>query len=360
MSSDPRKRKAKAKRRDPQAESVSLVADSRLIVPQMTADEVKSFRVQQQKAADEFLQLPEVRSQLCEVERCTTAGEQRQKFIELQPKLCRDFRRWRRERGFVRQKECWPSGLRPSNLFYETIHPLAEGTFRLGLHPDPRIGITLPGSNLEGEIWSRKELSQDDDDAYCPIADLSELQTWLKQFEIELKMPNLKSPRPGIAIDHGYRWLSWLTGRRQMESKDDKSQDVVTRHDRLELAIQAAAFVAANTPSCEQQPTKVDGPLKPDGSRLSGKKQRRRRRSTQQPKKLTPKQTEALKLHGDCNGNIAEVARRIGKDRKTAEQHVNAAFTKLGQNVPTKAKTTSLKTDRRGQADIAKSDDHRG
>ena len=86
---------------------------------------------------------------------------------------------------------------------------------------------------------------------------------------------------------------------------------------------------------------------------------KRRRRSTLQPKQLTAKQTEAIKLHGDCQGNIAEVARRMGKDRKTAEQHVKTAFTKLGKSVPTKAKTTALKTDRRGQADVAKSDDHR-
>ena len=86
---------------------------------------------------------------------------------------------------------------------------------------------------------------------------------------------------------------------------------------------------------------------------------KRRRRPPLQPKRLTAKQIEASKLHGECKGNIAEVARRMGKDRSTAEQHIVAAFTKLGKSVPTKPKTTKLKTDRRGQSDVTKSDDHR-
>lgn len=90
------------------------------------------------------------------------------------------------------------------------------------------------------------------------------------------------------------------------------------------------------------------------------KKQRRRRRQNPQPKPLTPRQTEAMKHHGDCQGKIAEIARRMGVARKTAEQHVKAAFTKLGQSVPKKVKTTSHKKDRRGQENVAASDDHRG
>lgn len=85
----------------------------------------------------------------------------------------------------------------------------------------------------------------------------------------------------------------------------------------------------------------------------------RRRRQSPQPKPLTPKQTEALKLHGDCQNNIAEIARRMKIGRKTAEQHVKAAFKKLGKSVPLKAKTTQLKTDRRGQSDVIESDDQR-
>lgn len=87
---------------------------------------------------------------------------------------------------------------------------------------------------------------------------------------------------------------------------------------------------------------------------------KRRRKGLSITRPLTLRQTEAMKLHGECEGSIAEIARRMGVTRKTAEQHVQAAFTKLGKSVPTKAKTTAIKTDRRGQADITNDDDHRG
>lgn len=139
-------------------------------------------------------------------------------------------------------------------------------------------------------------------------------------------------------------WRHWLP------TKDDKFEYRRFQRPRLDLTyanyIRAfAEFVADLTPA------KTAHGVKPP---------RRRRRSTPQPKPLTARQTEAMKHHGDCQGKIAEIARRMGVVRKTAAQHVKAAFTKLGKNVPTKAKTTSLKTDRRGQADVAKSDDHRG
>ena len=92
---------------------------------------------------------------------------------------------------------------------------------------------------------------------------------------------------------------------------------------------------------------------------VTSKLKRRRRKPNQTPKKLTTRQTEAMTLYGECQSNIAEIARRMGVDRKTAQQHVEAAFTKIGKSVPTKAKTTSLKNDLRGQVDVAKSDDHR-
>ncbi len=94
-------------------------------------------------------------------------------------------------------------------------------------------------------------------------------------------------------------------------------------------------------------------------TKATTKRRRKRSGGTTTPR-LTARQTEAMQLHGECEGNIAEVARRMGVVRKTAEQHVNAAFTKLGKSVPkTKARTSSLTTDKRGQTTVAEGDQKR-
>ena len=91
---------------------------------------------------------------------------------------------------------------------------------------------------------------------------------------------------------------------------------------------------------------------------LPGKVKRKRR---QQPvvRPLTPKQIEASKLHGECDGNIAEVARRMCCDHSTARQHLEAAFGKLGKVIGKNPTTAAIKKDRRGQADVVESDDRR-
>ena len=95
----------------------------------------------------------------------------------------------------------------------------------------------------------------------------------------------------------------------------------------------------------------------------SGKKKkstrRRKRAGGQKPQNLTEKQMEAVKLHGECEGNIAEVGRRMGIDRKSAEQHINAGFGKLGKSVPQKAQTQKHKRGKRGEDDVAEEDDKR-
>ena len=70
-------------------------------------------------------------------------------------------------------------------------------------------------------------------------------------------------------------------------------------------------------------------------------------------------QLEAVQLFGDCEGNIAETGRRIGVDRKTVEQHITAAFEKMGKSVPNIARTKRLQKDNRGQEHLSDDDDHR-
>lgn len=86
---------------------------------------------------------------------------------------------------------------------------------------------------------------------------------------------------------------------------------------------------------------------------------RRKRTGGQKPQKLTAKQTEAVKLHGECEANIAEVGRRMGISRKTAEQHIKAGFKNLGISMPQKARTQKVKRGKRGEDDVAEGDDKR-
>lgn len=85
---------------------------------------------------------------------------------------------------------------------------------------------------------------------------------------------------------------------------------------------------------------------------------RRRRRAGLVPKPLTAKQTETVQVVGECKGDLAEAARRLGIDRKTVKQHYDAASRKLGK-IAVKHTTQPLRTDRRGQANVAQEDDRR-
>lgn len=95
-------------------------------------------------------------------------------------------------------------------------------------------------------------------------------------------------------------------------------------------------------------------PLKSDKPRP----RRRNRKATTTPS-LTVRQVEAVRLHGDCEGNIAEVARRMGIGRKTAEEHIRKGYKVLGKDVPEKASTRSIPSDNRGQANLSAKDDKR-
>jgi DNA-binding CsgD family transcriptional regulator len=87
-------------------------------------------------------------------------------------------------------------------------------------------------------------------------------------------------------------------------------------------------------------------------------KPRRRRKVDPKPRPLTDKQTEAVHMVGECKGNVTEAANRLGRDRKTVEQHYKAAMKKLGKS-QSEHLTIQSRADRRGQATIATGDDRR-
>jgi hypothetical protein len=87
---------------------------------------------------------------------------------------------------------------------------------------------------------------------------------------------------------------------------------------------------------------------------------RRRKFGTQKPRPLTTRQVEVVEIVGECRGNVAEAARRLGRDRKTIEETYRAALAKLGKSVYwNRNKTRLLTRDCRGQEDVADIDDQR-
>lgn len=89
------------------------------------------------------------------------------------------------------------------------------------------------------------------------------------------------------------------------------------------------------------------------------KRKRRRRKTPQKPRPLTEKQTEAILIVAECKGNLAEAAWRLGIDRSSLKERYEAACKKLGRRA-VKAMTKSIPVDRRGQEDVAGSDDGPG
>jgi hypothetical protein len=91
------------------------------------------------------------------------------------------------------------------------------------------------------------------------------------------------------------------------------------------------------------------------------RRRKRRRRATAGKRKsrsLTSRQTEVVQIVGECKGNLAEAARRLGRDRKTVEETYRVALAKLGKE-PVKHGERLLFRDRRGQADASDIDDER-
>jgi DNA-binding NarL/FixJ family response regulator len=84
-----------------------------------------------------------------------------------------------------------------------------------------------------------------------------------------------------------------------------------------------------------------------------------RRRPAVALKQLTARQVEAAHVVGECKGNLAEAARRMGLDRKTVSQHYRAALRKLGKTALPTPKTGRLLRDRRGQESMADGEDRR-
>ncbi len=93
-------------------------------------------------------------------------------------------------------------------------------------------------------------------------------------------------------------------------------------------------------------------------SRATPKRPRKRHRATDEIKPLTDKQSEAVYIVNECRGNIAEAARRLGKDPATVRQAFRTGMKKLGA-IALDHKTTKMPTGKRGESSVSAEDDRR-
>jgi predicted DNA-binding protein (UPF0251 family) len=167
-----------------------------------------------------------------------------------------------------------------------------------------------------------------------------------------------------IIVDHELRRTLEKASKFVESQKKPFSRDL-DYHGENAVAYLNWAAIGTRRDIINWLPESIDGggnqsPPEPDKKPTPVRKRRKRRRSSNEtPKPLTELQVEAIKLHGDCEGNTAEVARRMGISRKAAEQHIKLANKKLGKMAVQKKKTKSLPTDRRGQENLSEDDDRR-
>lgn len=89
------------------------------------------------------------------------------------------------------------------------------------------------------------------------------------------------------------------------------------------------------------------------------KQPRLKRRRATGPRPLTEKELKAYQTVAECQGNIAKAARQLGKDRKTVDEQYRSALRKLGKRLLPKPRTVPMPSDRRGQVNLADSEDQR-
>jgi len=109
-------------------------------------------------------------------------------------------------------------------------------------------------------------------------------------------------------------------------------------------------------------PDLFEGVVWTERKRKAKPKRRQKPRKTTPIKPLTDRQTEAIHLYGECQGNYAQMGKRMSISPKTVKQHYVAGMKKLSQTAQEKTHTRGVKKqnlphDARGQVDLA---EHKG
>ncbi len=131
-----------------------------------------------------------------------------------------------------------------------------------------------------------------------------------------------------------------------------------TAENEVDAIILLLDYLPVLERTLQSQPADTAHEAETPGTKRQRRK-RRRRETGAAPRPLTAKQTEAVQIVGECKGNLAEAARRLGIDRKTLQERYEGALSKLGRQV-VKHKAQPLPLDRRGQECLSYDDDRRG
>ena len=238
-----------------------------------------------------------------------------------------------------------------------------KGIYQLSKLTPKLIGIATEAKQraLNGNDggWDKLDIAQ-------LVPELEELQSLLLglgYWQLERIEPWLECGFKRELVWHGRELAEWLLdANASYAAVESDTVGFFFRRCDYRSARKAAATKAPREAeigvSSESAPAAANAIRKERDRTQKTPRRRRKRQPTTRP--LTVKQIEASKLHGECEGKIAEVAKRMGISWKTASGHIKAAYTKLGKRASLKAKTTALNTDRRGQVDVTKSDDQRG
>ena len=120
------------------------------------------------------------------------------------------------------------------------------------------------------------------------------------------------------------------------------------------LTIPASAMITPDTLPRVVDAMKRLSELRANPIKEASQKRPRKRRQVQQKMTLTGQQLIATQIFGECECNYTRGAKKMGIGVSAFRQHVEAAYKKLGQQVPAmNAKTQSLTTGSRGEVNIA-------
>jgi predicted DNA-binding protein (UPF0251 family) len=201
---------------------------------------------------------------------------------------------------------------------------------------------------LPGELWPKAPTRASDDDTL----------SWAGLWSVLIQALQLSAPDE--LLPSNCNAVQWRDSAPGVWTGTTKAADWRIRCENYASAADALAdlVMGQGAISIENLNTPAAGGA--ENLNTPVKRPRRRRRMTDAPPRpLTAKQTEAVQIVGECKGNLAEAARRLGIDRATLKERYEAASEKLGKRA-VKHATKSLPTDRRGQENLSRYDDRRG
>ena len=169
-------------------------------------------------------------------------------------------------------------------------------------------------------------------DNWMPL--LNEFFELANRNKLDILKPTFNATRSKRRMPHWLDSFDWPTFVEELLSVRDEASG-------------KAAELTDNATTPEAPSTAT--PAKTEAVKVTPVRKRNRKPAKGPPNPLTERQSEALRLFGELNGNMSSVARRMGITSPGAKQHYDAANKKLGITISERAKTMRLAADRHGQ-----------